>query len=160
MGKKIIASWIIGCAGIAFLVVMSGGAGKIPAFIDLPGFMIAALLPFATALALFGTGKTGTAFSAPFKQAALKSELETSAAFFRTLMGFIAAYSTLAFTVGFVMIMIYAADGASTGQIGVNLAIAILSFFYASVCAIIVVLPLSAAARIRLSECRAEEAGA
>lgn len=38
--------------------------------------------------------------------------------------------------------------------------IAILSFFYASVCAIIVVIPLSAAARIRLSECGTEEAGA
>lgn len=152
MFRKIAGSFFVSLFFVAAILVLSGGSGKLLAFVDIPGFLVVVAAPFLIALAGHGPAAVANAFAAPGSTAARKEDLAASAAFFRSFLRLVAAFATIAFTAGFVMIMVYSAEGADARRIGINVAVAILGYFYAALASVLVAFPFLTEAERRLAE--------
>lgn len=153
MFRKFLLSALIGAVCVAFTVILSGATQSkaAGALVDLPSFVIVIIAPFLIVTASFGLRATSRAFGAPFDEAATVRELKTAKAWFASLMRYIAAFAVFAFSIAFVMIMVYAA-GQDSSIVGKNFAVAILGVFYASILPIFLILPFRQAIDARLAE--------
>lgn len=152
MFRKIAVSFIVSLVFIAAILVLSGGSGKLLAFVDIPGFILTVVAPFLAVLAGHGPAGFANAFAAPGSASAGKEDLSKSAAFFRSFIRYAVGFATIAFSAGFVMIMVYSAEGADARRIGINVAVAILGYFYAAVVTVLFALPFLGEAERRLAE--------
>lgn len=152
MFRKIAASFLVSLLFIVAILVLSGGSGKLLAFVDVPGFILVVVAPFLVALAGHGPAAVANAFAAPGSSGARKEDLAASVAFFRSFIRLAAAFATIAFTAGFVMIMVYSTEGADARRIGINVAVAILGYFYAALASVLVAFPFLTEAERRLAE--------
>lgn len=153
MFRKLALPVLLGIACVGFTVVVSGAVRSeaAGALIDLPSFIIVIVVPFAIVTASFGLRQTSRAFGASFDGRATARELKLAKAWFASLVRYVVAFSAFAFSVGFVMIMVYA-SGQDSSIVGKNFAVAILSVFYAAIFPIFFVLPFQQAIDARLAE--------
>lgn len=153
MFKKLVLPVLMGLVCAGFTVFMSGAAGAEAsgALIDLPSFIIAIIFPFLIVLASFGFAKTRAAFGVPFDPEASSSELKMAKAWFASFLRYIVAFSVFAFSIGFVMVMVYA-SGKDSSIVGKNIAIAILSIFYGAIVPVFFALPFIQAIDMKLAE--------
>ena len=130
------------------LAILTGYPGAGPAFLDLASFILAGLVPFLFASALFGFKETGAAFSTPFKKEAEEDRLKRSLAFFKTygkaawLMGLISALT------GVISIL---ANLEDTAALGPNTALALLPLLYCGIINLVIILPFTTFIKKRLN---------
>ncbi len=153
MFRKMVFPILMGIACVAFTVILSGAAQpeSAGALVDLPSFIITIIIPFLIVLGSFGLRSTKRAFSAPFDPQSTRRELASAKAWFASFLRYVIAFAVFAFSVGFVMIMVFA-SGADSAIVGKNFAVAILSVFYAAVFPIFIALPFQQAIDMRLAE--------
>jgi flagellar motor component MotA len=140
MLRRVVIPLLISCLAIAFVVVLSGGAGSIGSLVDIPSLLIALVVPFILALVTHGHTVAVRSFSRPLDSNCEQTELRAYRAFFTCFLRYTAAFTVFAVVTGTIMLLGNLADG-DTGMIGRNLGIALLSLFYGSVGVILFILP-------------------
>lgn len=154
MFRKIVVPLLVSCLALVLTMVVCGFP-RFSILIDLPTFMLGILPPFALASIGFGLRRTKLAYTAPFRSGSGVKDQESSIAYFNSLLAYLAAFATLGLAMGFVALMYTLAesDGANVGP---NVAVALLSVFWAAFFVIIIALPFRTAAASRLAELRAD----
>ena len=117
--------------------------------LDLPSLLIMLVLAPLPPCLIHGAANIATAFKAPFATSTSRRELQTSLAFFQALSGSVFGFAACAASIGVIAMMRNLEDPT---QIGPNMAVAILSFLYAAVIHVLLVLPFVINARKRLVE--------
>lgn len=140
MLRKLFVPFAINCAGIAFVVVLSGGSRGFAYLVDLPSLLVALVAPFIVAMATYGPSRAMRAFSCPFDPEAVVAELASARAFFACFLRYLVAFTVFAVVTGTIMLLGYLSE-ENLAMIGRNLAIALLSLFYGSVGSILFILP-------------------
>lgn len=155
MFRKLVVPLCVSALFVAFLLVLSGAIDPeyagIASLIDAPSLVLSVLVPFILVSVSFGLTKTKRSFSAPFDRLADSVSLKTARAFFKNLLRSIVAWSILAITTGIIVLLISFSREASS-QIGVNVAICLLSAFYASLIPLFLVFPFLTVIDERLAE--------
>ena len=116
---------------------------------DLPALLIMLVLAPLPSCLIHGAGNIGPAFKAPFAANPSRRDLQTAIAFFQALCGSVFGFAACAAIISLVSMMRNLEDPT---QVGPNLAIAMLSLFYAAVIHVLLVLPFIINARKRLAE--------
>lgn len=154
MLRKLFVPLVLSALAVAFLVVLSGASNPeqagIGALVDLPSFILSILIPFFLVSVSFGLTKTKRAFSAPFDKSADAVALKTAGAYFKNLLRAIVAWSVLAIVTGSI-VMLISFSQATGVLIGANVAICLLSAFYASLVPIFIVFPFQTVIDERLA---------
>lgn len=118
------------------------------AYLDLPSLLVVPLAAYLYILTIYGFRGMARAYRAPFDDAATPSELRQAEAFFVALIQSFAAFGVLTMLFGLVAMMVYLEDKT---KIGPNLAVALLTLFYAALCSLTLALPFLIQARKRLA---------
>ncbi len=147
MFRKLWLPIIVVATTFSFVLIVAKTAFWV--YFDLPSFAIVPVLSSLVPCLIFGASGLRTAFSAPFAKSATKLELQTSIAFFKAL-GTSAWVFGLIGTIMGTVAMMYNIDDRS--QIGPNMALALLTLFYAVMVWAVIILPFTLNAKEKLAE--------
>ncbi len=141
----------LGALALVFLGMgISGGHALV--YVDPASALIAFGVPLLLLKAGWSFRSMGAAFGNALSDSAGAPELEDARLFFGTAFRYLMATGPMAFLLGLVAILANLADKA---RLGPNVAVALISMFYAVLAALVVCLPLEAAAKRRLAALRA-----
>lgn len=142
--------YIVSALGALALVYLGTGFSAISAlaYVDPASAVIAFGIPTLLLKAGWSFKDMGAAFRNALSDSAGRAELEDARLFFGTAFRYLMATGPMAFLLGLIAILGNLADKA---RIGPNVAVALISMFYAVLAALVVCLPLEAAAKRRLA---------
>ncbi len=148
MFRKFWLPIIVVAATFTFTLVVS--RCTFTTFLDFPSFAIVPVLSSLVPCLIFGAAGIRTAFHAPFAKSATKLQLRTSVAFFKALGTSSWVFGLIGTIMGTVAMMKNLEDKS---QVGPNMALALLTLFYAVLVWALVVLPFTMNANKKLAEC-------
>jgi hypothetical protein len=126
---------------------MSGG--DLPTLLDIPSLFIVGFIPLLFQLIFFGLKNFRNAFASPLKENSSLAELSRALAFFKSYNQFVWTFSLAAVGISFIAVFTYLDIPQALGP---NLAVALLSFLYAALIYLVLILPYIAITKQRLSE--------
>lgn len=147
MLKRIALPVLVVALVLVFTIVVCGATPWI--FIDIPSFVLVPLAPLLFLGLSSGWKGFGAAFSSAVRPGASRRDLSSSVQFFKSLGAAIWSFGAMGTMTGFIVVLCNLADKA---KLGPNLAVALITMFYAAVFNLLIVLPFLAAARKRLAE--------
>jgi flagellar motor component MotA len=148
---KFLFSIILAVASFIGMKMMSGGWWT--SFIDLPNIILIGIIPLIYQLILFGGKNFKNAFSAPLKKESSSVEVSKALDFFKAYNKSIWIFATAAVLIGVIMMMKHLDD---PNALGPNMAIAFMSFLYAALINLFLILPYIAITKQRLAESNIE----
>ncbi|MBU0927084.1 MAG: hypothetical protein KKA67_05005 [Spirochaetes bacterium] len=143
--------YIVSALGALALVYLGTvfSACRAIVYVDPASALIALGVPLLLLKAGWSFKGMGAAFRNALSDSAGGAELEDARLFFATAFRYLMATGPMAFLLGLIAILGNLADKA---RLGPNLAVALISMFYAVLTALLVCLPLEAAAKRRLGK--------
>lgn len=139
----------IALAIAAFILMkMMSGSWWAP-FLDLPNFLIVGIAPLIYQLILFGGRSFKNAFASPFKKKYSGADAFRTLDFFKAYGKSVWIFSAAATVIGIISVMKNLDDPNALGS---NMAVACLSFLYAAVINLFLILPYTAITKQCLAE--------
>jgi hypothetical protein len=138
---------MLASASLIFVKLMSGSWWT--RLLDLPNFIIIGIVPLIYQLLLFGGKNFKNAFLSPLKKDSSLADVSRALDFFKTYNNSVWMFSAAAVLIGIVTILKNLDDPAALGP---NMVVALLSFLYAALINIFLILPYTAIAKQRLAE--------
>jgi flagellar motor component MotA len=130
---------------VGLVLVFSGG--RIGSYFDLPSVIMVIGVPLSLLRAGWGFREMGAAFRNALSDRAARVELEDAAHFFQTARRYLLGSGLLAILLGTIAMLSNLGD---LSKLGPNVAVALISIFYAVALGLLLCLPLEAAATRRL----------
>ena len=152
--KKTYFIFVLLSLGMLVLAIVFAGA-NIAAFISLPAIIVTVFLPAFVAIGVFGLPAFFTSFRLAFhgSQASVE-ELKTGAAMFKMLGSCILLTGFITSMIGAITMLV---DLNDKYEIGIAIAIAVMTFFYSLILFLLIALPFKTAYEKRLIETGAEQ---
>ena len=138
---------ILAVTAFILMKLMSGSWWT--AFLDLPNFLIVGVFPLIYQLILFGAKNFKNAFSAPLKKECSAAEASGALSFFKAYSKAVWIFSAAATLIGIVSMLKNLDDPK---WIGPNMAVALISFLYAALINLFLILPYMSIAKQCLTE--------
>lgn len=137
----------VACALAIVILVLVFSGGRIGTYFDIPSAIMIIGVPLALLRAGWGFGEMGAAFRNALSDKAARAELEDAAFFFKTAKRYLLGSGVLAILLGSIAMLSNLGD---LSRLGPNVAVALISIFYALALVLLLCLPLEAAATRRL----------
>jgi flagellar motor component MotA len=134
---------------VTFVGVTLMSGGDLLTLFDIPSFLVVGIIPLLFQLIFFGFKNFKNAFSSPFRKDSSVAELSQSIDFFTSYNRFVWTFSMAAMGISILAFFTYLDTPHAYGP---NLAVALISFLYAALIYLLLVLPYTAIAKQRLSE--------
>jgi flagellar motor component MotA len=142
---RYIVSALCALALIVLAIYFSGGTMLL--YVDIPSFLITAVLTVILLWSGWGFREMGAAFRNALSETSERKGLEDAALFFKMAERYLIVSGAMAFFLGSIAILKNLADKS---RLGPNVAVALISVFYALFFGLLVCIPLEACARRRL----------
>jgi flagellar motor component MotA len=144
---RFLGSIVLAVAALFLVKLMSGSWWT--ALLDLLNFVIVGIIPLLYQLILFGGKNFKNAFSAPLKKECSVTDASKALDFFKTYSKSVWIFSAASTIIGVLVMFKYLSDPR---YIGPNMVVALLSFFYAALINLFLILPYISIAKQHLAE--------
>jgi flagellar motor component MotA len=143
---KFLFSIILAIASFVLMKMMSGGWWT--SFIDLPNILLIGIIPLMYQLILFGGKNFKNAFSAPLNKESSPTEVSRALDFFKAYNKSIWIFAAATVLIGVISMMKNLDD---PNALGPNMVIAFMSFLYAALINLFLILPYITITKQRLT---------